>query len=458
MKSKRILGTVILILATALAPAAALAQGVHEYVLPNGMKVLVKPDNRAPVVVSQLWYGVGSAHEHGGITGISHALEHMMFKGTSRYPAGEFSRLIAEQGARENAFTSRDYTAYYQVLAADRLEIALRLEADRMRNLALPEGEFVQEMRVIREERRLRTEDNPNALLFEQVNATAWLNSPYGIPVIGWMSDIENYTVADLRDWYDRWYAPNNATLVVVGDVEPDAVHRMARRHFGPIKPREVPEIKPREETRQRGERRVIVRAPARVPAVLMGYKVPVLATAEEDWEAYALLVAAGVLDGGESARLARTLVRERELAAGAGAGYSAFSRLDTLFMLSASPSQGTTLTELEAALTGAMERLKSEPVSEAELERVKAQVVAREVYRLDSVEGQAMQIGALEKVGLGWRTLDEITERVRAVTADQVLAVAQKYFNEDRRTVGWLEPLPIDPDNPPSDFEGHLR
>jgi zinc protease len=458
MKSKRILGTVILILAIALAPAAALAQGVHQYVLSNGMKVLVKPDNRAPVVVSQLWYGVGSAHEHGGITGISHALEHMMFKGTTRYPAGEFSRIIAEQGARENAFTSRDFTAYYQVLAADRLEIALRLEADRMRNLALPEDEFVQEMRVVREERRLRTEDNPNALLFEQVNATAWLNSPYGIPVIGWMSDIESYTVADLRDWYDRWYVPNNATLVVVGDVEPDAVHRMARRYFGSIKPRDLPRIKPREETRQRGERRITVRAPARVPAVLMGYKVPVLATAEEDWEAYALLVAAGVLDGGQSARLARGLVRERELAAGAGAGYSAFSRLDTLFMLSASPSQGTTLAELEAALIEVLERLKSEPVSEAELERVKAQVVAREVYRLDSVEGQAMQIGTLEKVGLGWRTLEEITERVRAVSADQVLAVAQKYFNEDRRTVGWLEPLPIDPDNPPSNFEGHLR
>jgi len=446
------------ILLFALVSLSAQAQGVHEYTLANGMKVLVKPDNRAPVVVSQVWYGVGSAHEYGGITGISHALEHMMFKGTSRYPSGEFSRIIAEQGGRENAFTSRDYTAYYQVLATDRLEIALRLEADRMRNITLPEDEFVQEMRVVQEERRLRTEDNPNALLFEQVNATAWLNSPYGIPVVGWMSDIQNYTVADMRAWYDRWYAPNNATLVVVGDVEPDAVHRMARRYFGPIKARELPEIKPRAETRQRGERRVTVRAPARVPAVLMGYKVPVLMTAEEDWEPYALLVAAGILDGGESARLARNLVREQELAAGAGAGYSAFSRLDSLFILSASPSQGASLEELEAALTEALEQLKDEPVSEAELERVKAQVVAREVYRLDSVEGQANQLGMLEKVGLGWRTLDEVTERVRAVTAEQVQAVAQKYFDADRRTVGWLEPLPIDPENPPSNFEGHLR
>ncbi len=458
MTYRKLSGLIVLILAATLFSVPAFAQGVHEYVLSNGMKVLVKPDNRAPVVISQVWYGVGSSHEYGGITGISHALEHMMFKGTARYPGGEFSRIIAEQGGRENAFTSRDYTAYHQMLAADRLEIALRLEADRMRNLALPEDEFVQEMRVVEEERRLRTEDNPNALLFEHVNATAWLNSPYGIPVIGWMTDIENYTVADLRDWYDRWYAPNNATLVVVGDVDPDEVHRMARRYFGPVKARDLPEIKPRAETRQRGERRVVVRAPARVPSVLMGYKVPVLMTADEDWEPYALLVAAGVLDGGESARFARELVRERELAAGAGAGYSAFSRLDTLFMLSATPSSDTSLAELEAALTGALERLREEPVSETELERVKAQVVAREVYRLDSVQGQAMQLGVLEKVGLGWRTLDEIPDRVRAVTAEQVQAVARKYFNEDQRTVGWLEPLPIDPENPPGYFEGHLR
>jgi zinc protease len=439
-------------------PLGLSAQDVHEFTLANGMKVLVKPDSRAPVVISQVWYGVGSSHEYGGITGISHALEHMMYKGTARYPAGEFSRIIAEQGGRENAFTSRDYTAYYQLLASDRLEIALKLEADRMRNLTLDENEFVQEMRVVREERRLRTEDNPNGLLFEHVNATAWLNSPYGIPVIGWMTDIEHYTVADMREWYDRWYAPNNATLVVVGDVDPEQVHRLARRYFGPIRARDLPEIKPRAETPQRGERRLVVRAPARVPSLLMGYKVPVLMTAGEDWEPYALLVASGVLDGGESARFAREIVRERELAAGASAGYSAFSRLDSLFLVSATPAPGTTLDELEAALTEALERLKSEPVSEAELERVKAQVVAREVYQLDSVQGQAMQLGVLENVGLGWRTLEEVTDRVRAVTAEQVQAVAQKYFDTDRRTVGWLDPLPIDPENPPGYFEGHLR
>ncbi|ADH86793.1 M16 family metallopeptidase [Desulfurivibrio alkaliphilus] len=447
----------VILLVLFLAPVA-FAQDVHEFTLGNGMKVLVKPDHRAPVVISKVWYGVGSSYEYGGITGISHALEHMMFKGTDRYPAGEFSRIIAEQGGRENAFTSRDYTGYFQLLAADRLEIALKLEADRMRNLTLDEEEFIQEMRVVREERRLRTEDNPNALLFEHVNATAWLNSPYGIPVIGWMTDIEHYRVDDLRRWYDKWYAPNNATLVVVGDVEPEQVHELARRYFGPIEARELPEIKPRRETPQRGERRLVVRAPARVPVLLMGYKVPVLMTAEEEWEAYALLVAAGVLDGGESARLARQLVRRQELAVGAGAGYNAFSRLDNLFTLSATPAPGVELKELEEALTATIERLKEEPVTAAELERVKAQVVAREVYRLDSVQGQAMQLGMLEQVGLGWSTVDEITDRVRAVTAEQVQAVAQRYFHREQRTVGWLEPLPIDPDDPPGYFEGHLR
>ncbi|ANB01416.1 pitrilysin family protein [Ectothiorhodospira sp. BSL-9] len=431
---------------------------VFEYELDNGMKVLVRPDTRAPVVSSMVWYRVGSSHEHGGITGISHALEHMMFKGTEDYPAGEFSRIIAELGGRENAFTSRDYTAYFQQLAADHLDRALELEADRMQNLALPEDEFIQEMRVVREERRLRTEDNPNALTREHFNATAWLNSPYGIPVIGWMVDIDEYTVADLRDWYDRWYAPNNAILVVVGDVEPDRVHEMAKARFGDIPARDLPQVKSRTETRQLGERRITVKAPARVPQLLMGYKVPVLLTAEESWEPYALLVAAGVLDGGESARIPRELERERELVASAGVSYTPFSRLDNLFTVRATPSADADRDEVEQALIEALERLKDEPISESELERVKAQVVARDVYRRDSIQGQAMQLGMLESVGLSWEEGERFAERVRAVTAEQVQEVAQRYFDPDQRTVAWLDPQPIDPDDPPGYFEGHLR
>ncbi|MGM0677399.1 MAG: M16 family metallopeptidase [Pseudomonadota bacterium] len=458
MKQKALLLCLALLLFGTGPALAGSGSDVFEYELDNGMKVLVRPDTRAPVVSSMVWYRVGASHEHGGITGVSHALEHMMFKGTEAHPAGEFSRIIAELGGRENAFTSRDYTAYFQQLAARHLDRALELEADRMQNLTLPEDAFVQEMRVVREERRLRTEDNPNALTREHFNATAWLNSPYGMPVIGWMVDIDEYTVADMRDWYERWYAPNNALLVVVGDVEPDRVHEMAKAHFGDIPARDLPQVKSRTEARQLGERRITVKAPARVPQLLMGYKVPVLRTAEASWEPYALLVASGVLDGGESARIPRELERERELVASAGVSYTPFSRLDNLFMVSATPSSDADRDEVEQALIEALERLKDEPVSASELERVKAQVVARDVYRRDSIQGQAMQLGMLESVGLSWEEGERFAERVRAVTAEQVQEVARRYFDPDQRTVAWLDPQPIDPDDPPSNFEGHLR
>ncbi|MBK1691872.1 peptidase M16 [Ectothiorhodospira mobilis] len=447
-----------------LSPVAAPAQDqgpVHTYTLDNGMRILVRPDDRAPVVSSMVWYRVGSSYEHGGITGISHALEHMMFKGTEAHPAGEFSRIISGLGGRENAFTGRDYTAYYQQLASEHLEQALELEADRMQHLTLPGAEFRREMQVIREERRLRTEDDPNALTWEHFRATAWFNSPYGQPVIGWMTDIQGYTVADLRRWYERWYTPSNALLVVAGDVDPDAVHRMAQDHFGDIPARPVPAIKPREETPQRGERRISVQAPARVPYLVMGYKVPALPTAAEPWEAYALLVAAGILDGGESARIPRELVRGRALAASAGAGYGPFSRLDTLFTLWATPAPGQEHPAVEAALTEMVEQLRASPPTPQELERVKAQVIAEDVYRRDSIHGQAMRIGLLESIGLSWREGEAFAERVQAVTAEQVQAVARKYLLPSRRTVAWLQPGPLESgggDEAGDEAEGGVR
>lgn len=425
-------------------PLAVSAQDqgpVHTYTLDNGMRILVRSDDRAPVVSSMVWYRVGASYESSGITGISHALEHMMFKGTQAHPAGAFSRIISELGGRENAFTGRDYTAYYQQLAAEHLDTALELEADRMQHLSLPQEAFRREMQVIREERRLRTEDDPNALTWEHFRATAWFNSPYGQPVIGWMSDIEAYTVQDLRDWYARWYTPSNALLVVAGDVDPDAVRRMAQEHFGDIPGRPVPVSKPREEPSQRGERRITVQAPARVPFWVMGYKAPSLPTAAEPWEAYALLVAAGILDSGESARIPRELVRGRELAASAGAGYSPFARLGTLFTLWATPAPGEDHQSVETALTGMVAQLRESPPTPQELERVKAQVIAGDVYRRDSIHGQAMRIGLLESIGLSWREGEAFAERVQAVTAEQVQAVARKYLLPSRRTVAWLEP-----------------
>jgi zinc protease len=429
-------------LITTLAQAAGT---VHEYALENGMKVIVKEDHRAPIVASQVWYKVGSSYEPDGITGISHALEHMMFKGTQNHKPGEFSRIIAANGGDENAFTGRDYTAYYEVLAKDRLEIALELEADRMRNLRLPAEEFAKEIEVVKEERRLRTEDQPTALTFEQFSAVAYRVLPYRNPVIGWMNDLQNMKVEDLREWYRLWYAPNNATLVVVGDVEPEQVLGLAKKYFGPFKAEPTPQVHTLREPPQRGVIRTLVRAPARQPYLLLGYKTPVVGTSEEEWEPYALEMLAAILDGGDSARLSRNLIRGREIAVSAGAGYSAFSRFSAMLVMNGIPRDGHTVEELEAALRQEVARLREEPVTEQELDRVRAQVVAGEVYQLDSVNYQAMQIGLLETIGLRWQLLDEYVERINAVTAEQVQAVARKYLVDDNLTVASLDPLPLE-------------
>lgn len=424
-----------------LLPGIGLAK-VHEFKLDNGMKILVKEDHRAPVVVSQVWYKVGASDEYGGITGVSHVLEHMMFKGTKRHPSGEFSRIIAENGGRENAFTGKDYTAYFQQLEKSRLKVSMQMEADRMRHLLLPPEEFAKELKVVMEERRLRTDDNPQALTYEQFMATAFVNSPYHQPIIGWMDDLKNLTVEDLRVWYQRYYAPNNATLVVVGDVEPDNVLRMARRYFGGLKPSELKPSKPRKEFEQRGLRRIEVKAPAQLPFLSMGYKVPVINTAEQAWEPYALEVLAGVLDGGNAARLPRQLVRKQELASSVGAGYNPGSRYGELFIIEASPANGKSVAQLEKAIKKQIRRLHRKPVSVRELERVKAQVLAAKIYQQDSVFYQAMELGMLETTGVGWRVGEQYEENIRKITAKQVQAVAKKYLLEDGLTIARLVPV----------------
>ena len=415
-----------------------------EHNLANGLKVLVKEDNRSPVVVSQVWYKVGSSYEPGGITGISHMLEHMMFKGTDKHAVGEFSRIIAENGGDENAFTGQDYTAYFQTMAADKLSVSLELEADRMRNLHLLPEELKKELQVVTEERRMRTDDNPQGKMNEHFNAMAFSNSPYKHPVIGWPADIAAYTVEDLQAWYQRWYAPNNATLVVVGDVKADEVFALAERYFAPLKTSEIKPLKPQTEIGQLGLRRMTVKVPAKLPSVVMGYKVPVLKTAENEWEAYALEVLAGILDGGSSARLTSCLVRGKQIAVSAGAGYGLTSRLPDLFQLEATPAEGKTLVQMEAALKAEITKLQFALVSVEELQRIKAQVLASKVYERDSNFYQAMQLGMLETVGLGWQRADEYVDKVNQVTAAQVQEVAKKYLIDDHLSIAYLEPLPI--------------
>ena len=425
-------------------PSLVLAD-VKEYQFDNGLKLIVKPDHRAPVAVTQVWYKVGSSYEYNGITGISHQLEHMMFKGTENLGPNEFSKIIAANGGRENAFTGRDYTAYFQTMEADRVEVSFRLEAERMRKLVLDEAELLKEREVVAEERRLRTEDSPTAMTRETFNATAFMNSPYHHPIVGWMSDINNYEVDDLEQWYQKWYAPNNATIVVAGDVEPEAIYKLAQQFFGHLKPEEVEVVKPQVEVPQRGKRTVEVQLPAELPYLMMGWKVPVVKTAKKAWEPYALEVLAGVLDGGDSARFTRDLVRGDEIATSVGVGYNAFSRLDDLFLVAGAPTKARDVAALQQAVIKQIEQLQSEPVTEQELQRIKTQVVAGAVYERDSLFYQAMQIGMLETIGLDWRLSDQYVENIQAVTAEQIQAVANKYFVDTTLTVAELVPLALD-------------
>jgi zinc protease len=443
--NKRNAGIILGLIGVALLLWAAFAErpaaGVYEYRLDNGLKILVQPDRRSPVVVSQVWYKVGSSYEPAGITGISHMLEHMMFKGTDELKPTEFSALIAANGGEDNAFTSFDYTAYFQRISSDRLELCLRLEADRMRDLIIDEQELLKERDVVAEERRWRYDDNPQARTFEKFMATAWPEGPYHHPIIGWMEDIQSYTAAAAREWYRQWYAPNNATLVVVGDVEPAAVRALAEKYFGPLEASEPPAAPVQPADDQRERRYVELRAPAKLPYVLMGYKVPSLNTAQDKDEAYALEVLSGVLDGGSSARLSRNLLRGRQLAASVGAGYDLTYRLNGFLSLNAVPVAGVGTEELIEALTEEVTRLQQEPVSEAELSTVLAQVVASDVYQRDSVFYQAMKLGILETVGLGWRAQQDYIARIEAVTPQQIQAVARKYLTPERLTVAVLLP-----------------
>ena len=422
---------------------ASSAPATHEFRLDNGLKLIVREDHRAPVVVSQLWYKVGSSYETPGKTGLSHALEHMMFKGSAKLGPGESSRVLRELGAEENAFTSDDYTAYYQVLASDRLSVAFELEADRLASLRLPPEEFKREIEVIKEERRLRTEDNPSAKAYERFQALAFPASGYHTPTIGWMADLERMTVEELRAWYETWYVPNNATLVVVGDVVPSEVHALAQRYFGSIAQRPVPQAQIPLELSTPGQRLLTLHLPTQLPSLMMGFNVPGLATSKTPREVHALRLIGALLDGGYSARLPSRLERGEELVSGAGSSYDAYTRGDSLFVLSATPNvqKGKTLAEVEAGLWRQLEDLKTTPPSAEELARVRAQVIAGLVYERDSITSQATTIGQLETVGLSWQLMDGELAELSAVTPSDIQQAAQTYFTRERLSVAHILP-----------------
>jgi zinc protease len=428
------------------APTAegGLGDRVFETILPNGLKVILLENNKAPVVTFQVWYRVGSRNEAYGRTGLSHLVEHMMFKGTERIGAEDISRIILENGGRYNAFTSQDYTAYFETLSADRVGVALDLESDRMENLVFRETDFQTERQVVIEERRLRTEDNPKAYLMEQLGAAAFQIQPYRWPIIGWMEDLANMTLKDAKNYYQTYYVPANAFIVAVGDFESADLLPRIEKHFGSIPNGSLPNQEKAIDPPQRGERRIIVKREARVPYLVEAFRVPNL----HESDSYVLEVIATLLSGGKSARLYQSLVREKRLAHGVEADHSLLSRDPGLFLVAAEPLPGRDIVEVEMALDQELERLQTEPVSHRELEKAKNQLEAHYISGQDSLFYQAMVL-ARHEIALHWRALEDYLPSIRKVTPEEIQRVALKYLNQDNRTVATLVPLPLKEEKP---------
>ncbi len=433
--------------AAAAATATATVRPV-QYTLSNGMTLIVQPDRRAPTVAHMVWVRVGSIDEVDGTSGVAHVLEHMMFKGTPDLKPGEFSRRVAALGGRDNAFTSRDATAYHQQVPADRLEDVMRLEADRFARNQWDDAEFVKELQVVKEERRQRTEESPQARMFEAFNATLFQTSPYRRPIIGWMSDLDALTPQDVRDFYRRWYVPANAAVVIAGDVEPERVRALAEKHFGRIEARPVPPRKPRDEVRQTGPRRMEYRAVTEQSLVTLAWKAPRWTGAQDDAnrDALALTMLSAVLDGYSGARLDRALVQGqgmggKRVADSASASFGLLGRGPQVFSLTAVPARGVTPEMASAALKAEVARIAREGVQPAELQRVKTQWRAGEVYKRDSVFGQAQELGSYWVQGLGLDGSDRLMAALDAVTPADVQRVASRYFSDDQLTTGVLVP-----------------
>ena len=433
--------TVVLFLfvVSLLAPSGApAADRVVAATLDNGLRVLLLEDHRSPIVSFQVWYRVGSRNEQRGATGIAHFLEHMMFKGTPTRGPKQFARLVEENGGQDNAFTSQDVTSYFVDIAADKLDLVIELEADRMRNLLLDAKQIASEREVVIEERRTRTEDDPGGFLGEEVSSIAFKAHPYGYPIIGWLEDIKRITPAEIRAFYQTYYLPNNAMVVAVGAFQAPAALEKIRRSFGRIPRGRTPPPVLAVEPPQNGERRVTVRKEAELPIVYLGWHVP----NQRSDDAPALEVLSTILAGGRASRLYRDLVYQRQLALEAGGDYSYFSIDPNLFWFWATPMPGQTPETLEAELSKHMERLKAEPVTEEELGRAKNQIESAFVFEEDSVHRRAALLARFELIG-GYALKDSFITKIRAVTVADLTRVAGAWFAPERKSVGVLLPKP---------------
>ena len=425
-------------------PAQALDVKVSEYTLDNGMKVIVIPDRRAPVVTHMVWYRVGSADEELGKSGIAHYLEHLLFKGTKRLKPGEFSRIIRRNGGEDNAFTSYDYTAYYERIAADRLELVMDLGTDRMANTIFNDQDVKTELEVVKEERRTRTDNNPSALLGEQLNAALYTAHPYGRPVIGWMSEVEALTADDAKAFYAKYYTPANADLVVVGDVEPEKVHELAKKYYG-VLPNTAP-VPVRKRTMEPSfiaAKRVEMSDPrTAAPELLRKYVVPGVNTAEPG-ESEALDIAGIAIGSGSTSYLYRELVTRQGLASSVSSWYQGDALDHGELGISVTPAPGADVTKVEEALDAALAKLAQDGVDPALVERSRNQLVASTIYALDSqfqlafVFGSAFAIGRSVEDTIGW------TDRIKQVTPEQVSEAVRNFVRIERSATGVLVPAP---------------
>lgn len=403
--------------------------------------MIIQEDHRAPIAMTQIWYKVGSTDETGDELGLSHALEHMMFKGTSKVPGEELSRISAKFGGETNAFTTANYTGYYQLYPANYMPLALELEADRMHNLQLRQQDFEPEMRVIMEERRQRTDDNPKALAYERFRWLAYPTSPLRQPTIGHMKNLENLKLDSLKKWYEQWYVPNNAILVIVGDVKPEQTMNEVRRYFGDIPARPTPVRADVNEFQHIGERQMDLSLPVQVPALYMAWNVDSLTTSKDPNQAYALTLLSSVLDGGLSARFETRLIREQRVLSAVSCNYDPFGRGAALFTITAIPEQGKTLEEARAAILKEIEKIKTDPITDEELSRVKTSYLADLIYSQDSIAGQAQLIGSLESSGLSYKLVSQLPQQMNQLSVPYLQQIAKQYLMSDNLSTLYLRP-----------------
>ncbi|NWK75319.1 insulinase family protein [Acinetobacter cumulans] len=418
-----------------------LSRTTFETTLKNGLKVIIREDHRSPMVMTHIWYKVGSTDESGNLLGISHVLEHMMFKGTNKVPNDEFTRLSRLYGGSINAATFTNYTNYYQLYPKTYFPMALELEADRMSNLKLKQSDFEPEIKVVMEERRQRTDDNPRSWAFERFKWLAYPTSHYRQPVIGYMKNLQNIQLDDLKQWYKTWYAPNNAILVIVGDVNAEQALLQVQKYFGDIPAQKQPPRNDVLEFERPGYRHLELSNNVQIPNLYMAWNVHSLSSAKNPQDAYVLNIIRNLLDSGISSRLQERLIRDKKVLTTLSVSYDPYNRGDSLFSISAMPASGVSLENAQKAIQAEIDSLKNELIDATEMDRIRTKFIANMIYNQDDIVGQAKMIGNLEVNDLSFRLMDELPRYYENVSPQDVQKVANTYFVRDNLTTMYLTP-----------------